>query len=334
MKVIVDAFGGDNAPLEIIKGAADAAKEYIVDIILVGDEEKIRACAEENGIDISAFEILHAPSVIAVDDDPMGVVKGKTDCSMSVGLVALAEGRGDAFVSAGSTGALVVGGNLIIRRIRGIKRAAIASVMPSSEGPFMLLDSGANLDLTVTSMVQFGMMGSIYMNRVLGIEKPRVALANIGAEETKGTELIRDSYKAMKEQSDFNFTGNAEVRDIAYGAADVIVADGFTGNVILKMYEGVAGALMKGIKDIFTKNALSKIGYLCVKDGVGEFKEKMNYKQYGGAPLLGLMKPVIKAHGSSDAFAIKNAIRQAKYFSGTGVTKAIEEFVSRGEDDA
>jgi|LSQX01.2.fsa_nt_gb glycerol-3-phosphate acyltransferase PlsX len=333
MKIIVDAFGGDNAPLEIIKGSVDASKENGVEIILVGDEEKIRACATENGLDISAIEILHAPTVIAVDDDPTKVVKGMTDSSMSVGLVALTDGHGDAFVSAGSTGALVVGGNLIVRRIRGIKRAAIATVLPSNDSPVMLLDSGANLDLTTTSMVQFGLMGHIYMKRVLGVSKPRVALANIGVEETKGPQLYTESYQLMKAQSDYNFIGNIEARDIPMGAADVVVADGFTGNIILKMYEGVAGALMKNIKGIFLKNAITKIGALLVKNEVGAFKAKMDYKQYGGAPLLGLKKPVIKAHGSSDAVAIKNAIMQAKYFAETGVIADIEAYLSQGEDN-
>jgi len=333
MKIIVDAFGGDNAPLEIIKGSVDASKENGVEIILVGDEEKIRSCAAENGLDISAIEILHAPTVIAVDDDPTKVVKGMTDSSMSVGLVALTDGHGDAFVSAGSTGALVVGGNLIVRRIRGIKRAAIATVLPSNDSPVMLLDSGANLDLTTTSMVQFGLMGHIYMKRVLGVSKPRVALANIGVEETKGPQLYTESYQLMKAQSDYNFIGNIEARDIPMGAADVVVADGFTGNIILKMYEGVAGALMKNIKGIFLKNAITKIGALLVKNEVSAFKAKMDYKQYGGAPLVGLKKPVIKAHGSSDAVAIKSAIMQAKYFAETGVIADIEEYLSQGEDN-
>ena len=333
MKIIVDAFGGDNAPVEIIKGAVMASKEYSVDIILCGDEDKIKTCSEKYGIDIHDCEILHAPSVIGVDEDPTLVVKGRTDSSMSIGLLALSEGRADAFVSAGSTAALVVGGNLIVKRIRGIKRAAIASVMPSADKPFMLMDSGANLDITPKSLVQFGMMGSIYMKRVMSVKSPRVALANIGVEENKGPELYREGYKLLAAQKDFDFTGNIEVRDIPYGGADVVVADGFTGNVILKMYEGVAGALMKNIKGIFMKNLITKIGALCVKGGVTEFKNKMDYKQYGGAPLLGLAKPVIKAHGSSDATAIKNAIRQAKYFSETGVISDIASYVAQMKDD-
>ncbi|MBR1811140.1 MAG: phosphate acyltransferase PlsX [Clostridia bacterium] len=312
MKIIVDAFGGDHAPLEILKGAADAKKEYGVDIIFTGDSEKIRACASENNIDITGCEILDASQVMQMEDEPNLILKVKRDSSMGVGLDALAAGKGDAFVSAGSTAALVVGGTFIVKRIKGIKRCAIASVMPSDKGPFMLIDCGANVECKPAFLAQFAQMGSIYMGKVLGIGRPRVGLANIGVEETKGTPFVRESYALLQEERSINFIGNAEVRDIANGVADVIVADGFTGNVILKMYEGVAGMLVGNIKKMFKKNIFSMLGYLLVKGGMNEFKGKMDYKQYGGAPLLGLTAPVIKAHGSSDARAFKNAIRQAK----------------------
>ncbi len=310
MKIIVDAFGGDNAPLEILKGSRMAVEELGVEVLLVGDEAKIKKCAEENTINISGMEILQADSVFEMSYDPRTVIKEHSDTSLAVGMKALVDGKGDAFVSAGSTGAIVMGATFIVKRIKGVKRAAIASIMPSQKNPFMLLDCGANIDCKPEHLCQFATMGSIYMKNIMGVESPEVGIANIGVEENKGTQLQLDTYAMLKE-SDLNFIGNAEVRDIAYGAADVIVADGFTGNVILKMYEGVAGALVKNIKAVFKKNIFSMLSYLGVKGGMNDFKAKMDYKEYGGAVLLGIAKPVIKAHGSSDARAFKNAIRQA-----------------------
>lgn len=311
MKVIVDAFGGDNAPLEILKGSAMAVEELGVEILLVGKEDKILACAKENAISMKNMEILNADKVFEMEYDPRTVIKEHADTSLAVGMQALAQGKGDAFVSAGSTGAVVVGATFIVKRIKGIKRAAIASIMPSDKSPFMLMDCGANIECKPEHLVQFAQMGSVYMNRIIGCENPSVGIANIGVEENKGTQLQLDTYALLKESKDINFIGNAEVRDIAFGAADVIVADGFTGNVILKMYEGVASSLLKNIKAIFLKNLLSKLAYLGIKSGMDKFKAKMDYKEYGGAVLMGVTKPVIKAHGSSDARAFKNAIRQA-----------------------
>ncbi len=310
MRIIVDAFGGDNAPLEILKGSALAVKELGVEILLVGDEAKIRKCADENKISLDDMEILQADSVFEMEYEPRSLLKEHKDTSLAVAMKALADGKGDAAVSAGSTGAIVVGATFIVKRIKGIRRTAIASVMPSDKGPFMLLDSGANIECRAEHLCQFASMGSVYMNKIIGVESPKVGIANIGVEETKGTDLQLQTYAALKE-SKLNFVGNAEVRDMPYGAADVIVADGFTGNVILKMYEGVAGMLMGNIKSIFKKNLFSMLSYLGVKSGVDKFKAKMDYKEYGGAVLLGVEKPVIKAHGSSNAKAFKNAIRQA-----------------------
>lgn len=311
MRIIVDAFGGDNAPLEILKGSALAVKELGVEILLVGMKDKILACANENGISLDGMDILNADKVFEMEYDPRTIMKEHSDTSLAVGMKALSEGRGDAFVSAGSTGAIVMGATFIVKRIKGVKRAAIASIMPSSKTPFMLMDCGANIECKPEHLVQFAKMGSVYMNRIMGFENPSVGIANIGVEENKGTQLQLDTYALLKGSSEVNFIGNAEVRDIAFGAADVIVADGFTGNVILKMYEGVASALMKNIKGIFLKSLVSKLAYLGVKSGVDAFKAKMDYKEYGGAVLMGVAKPVIKAHGSSDARAFKNAIRQA-----------------------
>lgn len=325
MRIIVDAFGGDNAPLEIIKGCVDGRRAYGVEILLTGDTQKIRACAARNGLDLSGIEIKQAGDVMQMTDTPTEILKSKAGTSMAVGLQALADGAGDAFVSAGSTGALLIGGTFIVKRIKGVKRAAIAGILPSSEKPFLLIDTGANVESTVPMLCQFATLGNIYMKEAMGVKKPRVALANIGAEETKGTPLLVEAYKALSAMENIHFTGNIEIRDIAFGKADVVVADGFTGNVILKMYEGVAKSITDEVKALFMHSLFSKLSYLGVKSGMDAFKEKMNYKKYGGAPLIGLQKPVFKAHGSSDAYAIQNAIGQAKRFVEGSVIKNIEK---------
>lgn len=324
MKIIVDAFGGDNAPLAVLRGCELAVGEQGVEIILTGDENKIKTCAAENGISLDSMSIIHTSEVMDMHDSPNEIIKSKKNTSMGAGLTALSEGRGDAFVSAGSTGALAFGATFIVKRIKGIKRAAIGSVMPSYEKPFMLLDCGANVDCRAEMLDQFALMGSIYMEKVIGCKNPRVALANIGAEETKGGELQLNAYKLMQ-KAEYNFTGNIEARDIAFGKADVVVADGFTGNMLLKMYEGAALAVTKMMKAVFMKNAVSKAGALLVKPGLKDFKKRMDYSEYGGAAFLGISKPVIKAHGSSDANAIKNAIRQAKSFVEGEVIKQITQ---------
>jgi len=332
MKIIVDAFGGDNAPLEIIKGCRDAADELNVKIMLVGSREKIKECARENSISLENMEIKDAPDIMLMTDHPREILKEKNNTSMAVGLKSLAEGEGDAFVSAGSTGAVVIGASFIVKRIKGIKRPAIASVMPSNSGSFMLLDSGANADCTAEYLNQFGLMGSIYMNKIMGIESPRVALANIGTEDTKGDKLRLEAFEKMK-AADYNFIGNIEARDIPFGCADVIVADGFTGNVILKMYEGVAGALMQNIKAIFKKNKLTMLSAIMVKSGLTDLKKRMDYTEFGGAPLMGISSPVIKAHGSSNAKSFKNAIRQARDYVEKDVIKAIAENIGSQETE-
>lgn len=311
MNILIDAFGGDNAPPEIIKGALDAVKEYGVSVTLVGDTEKIKASAEEHSLDISALQILQADGVFKMETQPTEILKSGKNTSMAVGLQALADGKGDAFVSAGSTGALLVGATFIVKRIKGVKRPVIGGVMPSAESPFILVDTGANVECSVPMLCQFAHLGNIYMQKILGVQNPRVALANIGAEETKGTKLQVEAYKALKEEQGINFIGNIEVRDIAFGKADVVVADGFTGNVILKMYEGVAKMITGQLKTMFKKNPVTMLSYLGVKSGMDAFSERMNYKKYGGAPIIGVQKTVIKAHGSSDAYAIKNAVHQA-----------------------
>ena len=313
MKIIVDAFGGDNAPEEIIKGSMLACDEYNVDIILTGDKNKINECVNKNGIDLKKTEIVDAGEVITMHDDAKSVLKEKSDSSMAVGFRLLNEGRGDAFVSAGNTGAITVGATLITKRIKGVKRPAIASVMPSAKKPILLMDCGANAECRAEFLYQFGLMGDLYMKHILKYDNPRIALANNGTEETKGTPLVREAYALMK-NAPYNFVGNIEGRQIPVGDADVIVADGFTGNLILKMYEGVAKVLMNGIKDAFMKNILSKLAYLGVKSGIDDMKKQFDYKEYGGAVMLGVKKPVIKAHGSADANTFKNAVKQAVWF--------------------
>ena len=329
MKIIVDAMGGDNAPKEIIKGSMLAAEEYGADIVFVGDKKVISQCAEENSVDLKNSEIVNASSVITMHDDAKSVLKEKSDSSMAVGFALLNEGRGDAFVSAGNTGAVTVGATFITKRIKGIKRPAIASVMPSAKKPILLMDCGANAECRAEFLYQFGLMGSLYMKHILKYDNPSVALANNGEEETKGTPLVKEAYELMK-NAPYNFIGNIEGRQIPFGDADVVVADGFTGNIILKTYEGVAKVLMNSIREAFTRNTLSKLCYLGVKPGIDSMKTQFDYKEYGGAVLLGVNKPVVKAHGSADARTFKNAVKQAVWFLQNNLIDEIRNNLNNG----
>lgn len=313
MRIIVDAFGGDNAPLEVIKGSRMAVDNLGVEIILVGDEEKIKSVAAKNNISLDKMEIFNAPTVIDICDEPTMVIKEKEDCSMATGLKLLAAKKGDAFVSAGSTGALVVGATFLVKRLKGIKRAALATILPTQGEPTMLLDVGANADCRPEMLVQFGIMGSCYMDKIMNVDKPSVGLINIGAEETKGRELELKTYELMK-NAPINFVGNIEAREIPKGKCSVVVADGFTGNVALKLYEGMGSFFGATLKDMLLKGIKSKLAAILIMDKVKSFKNKMDYSEYGGAPLLGTAKPVFKAHGSSNATAFYNAIRQAENF--------------------
>ena len=327
MKIIVDAFGGDNAPLEIIKGSLDAKKEFGIDIILVGDENKIKECAKENELDIEGIEIIHTEEVFGMEDDPTSLTRAKSNTSMALGFKALKEGKGDAFASAGSSGGMVVGATLIAKRIKGVKRVAFAPVMPKADGFFMLCDSGANNECRPEMVEQFALMGSVYMNKVMGISNPRVGQANVGTEDHKGGQFQNECFKVLKENKDINFIGNIEARDIPFDAADVIVCDGFTGNVILKLYEGVAMALVSKIKALFTKSLKNKLAAALVLGDMKEFKKSMDYNEYGGAPVLGASKPVFKIHGSAKAKTVKNALRLTKAFVESNIIKDIEESV-------
>ena len=325
-KIIVDAFGGDNAPLEVIKGCAKAVKELKAEIILTGDSAKIKKCAEGNGIDMSGMEIVHADDVFDIHDEPKEIIKSGSNTSMAVGLKLLAEGKGGAFVSAGSTGALVMGSTFIVKRIKGIKRIAPSPILPADKGSFLLADAGANTECRPEMLVQFAIMGSAYMEKVMGVKKPKVALLNIGAEETKGRELEIEAYKLLG-QSGLNFVGNIEARDMPKGEVQVVVTDGFTGNIALKLYEGMGSFFSKKIRWIFS--GTGKIGALFSLGKIREFRKQMDYKEVGGSVLLGVRKPVIKAHGSSDGYAFYNAVRQAQKCISGNVTGEIEAYVAK-----
>lgn len=312
MKIIIDAMGGDNAPKEILLGAAAAVAEYGVEVIAVGNEREIAVCAYDNNIDMKSITVVNATETIAMCDEPTAAIRGKKDSSMVVGLRMLANGEGDAFVSAGSTGALLAGATLIVKRIKGVKRPAICTVLPGSNGPFVLLDSGANVECRPEMLNAFATMGSVYAAKVLGMATPSVGLVNNGAEESKGTPDYVAAHALMKQNPHICFAGNVEPKDIPTGDINVVVCDGFVGNVILKYTEGLAKSLVGEIKKVFLKNALSKVAFLLVKSGMKDFKKRLDPDELGGALMMGVTKPVIKAHGSSKAKAFKNAIHQAQ----------------------
>ena len=333
MKIIIDIYGGDNAPLAPLKGAEMAVKELGVEIIAVGNEAEMREICEKENISTKGFTFVDAPLVMPVCAEPTSSLKEYKESSLVKGLELLSMGEGDAYVGAGSTGAIVVAATLIVKRIKGIKRAALASVVPGFKNDYMLLDLGANVECRPEMLNQFGMMGSVYMQSVVGIENPTVGLINIGVEDSKGTELQKEALALMKNAS-YNFIGNVEVRDVPKGICDVAVADGWTGNIVLKTIEGVGKGFGKMIKKMFKKNILSKLAYILVKGGVDEFKSKMDSTKRGGAPLLGIAKPVIKAHGNSNPVAFKNAINQAKIFVETDVNGTISTALAKMKEEA
>lgn len=316
MRIILDVMGGDNSPEVFVEGAVMAVKEFGCDITLVGDEIQILTAFADNNFSMDKIDIVDAPEFITMEDSAMSVVREKNTSSMNVGLKMLAEGKGDAFVSSGNTGALLAGATFIVRRIRGL-RAAIGTILPLTK-PTLLVDSGANTTVTPENLEQFAKMGAIYMERLHGINEPTVGLLNNGTEETKGTDLLRETYQKLSE-SELNFIGNIEGKDIPFGKADVIVTDGFTGNVVLKLTEGFGRFMIEQLKELLMKNPMTKASALLLKGSLKAFKKKFDASEYGGAPLLGISKPVIKAHGSSDAKAIKNAVKQAIYYANTGI---------------
>ncbi len=332
MKIILDAMGGDNAPEAVVKGALNAAAAFEdIDIVLVGREEDIRKELAGATYDQRRIEIIAASEVIEMCDSPAAAIRKKKDSSMVVGMNMLSRKEGDIFISAGNTGALVAGGTLIVRRINGVKRPAIATQLPTRTGSVLLIDAGANADCKPSYLAQFGVMGSVYMKQVMDIKEPKVGLVNIGGEEEKGNRLTQAAYGMMK-TAPIQFVGNAEGRDLLSGRYDVIVCDGFTGNIILKFLEGTAGVIMGTLKASIMKSALSKIGALFMKGAFRDLKKKFDYTEYGGALLLGLSGGVMKAHGSSDAKAIESAIKMARKFISGGVVQAIYESVEQAGD--
>ncbi len=327
MKIIIDAMGGDNAPEEIVKGAYLATQKHKSKLVLVGNQPKIEAILKNLGADTRVIDIVHTETVITMEDDPITVVRSKKDSSMSKGLHLLHD-DGDAFVSAGNTGALHAGSSLIIRPIKGVQRSGIATVLPF-ERPMLMMDCGANVNVTVDYLVQWAIMGQIYMKNLFGIDAPEVGLLNNGAEEQKGTQLQIDAYKRLKESSSINFKGNVEGKELPMSPCDVLITDGFTGNVTLKLVEGLSKFFFGYLKGMYTQNALTKMSFLAMKNQLREMKHTFDASEYGGAPLLGLRKPVIKAHGSSDAKAICNAVRQAEAFVRTGVIDEITEAMDK-----
>ena len=337
MKIIVDAFGGDNAPLEIIKGAAEAKAELGADIILTGDEEIIRKVSADNGISLDGIEIVHAPDVFTNNDQPTSIrTKAKADTSLAVGFRLLKEGAGDAFLSAGNSGAIGAGSMFIVKRIKGVQRVAFAPVIPNMTGKFMLIDSGINTDVRPKVLQQFALMGSVYMNKVMGVENPRVGLANVGTEEHKGDELRQQTYKLLQ-NTPVNFVGNVEGRDIPMDGADVVVCDGFTGNLIIKTYEGVALALLGKIKGIFTKSLKNKLAAALVLGDMKQMKKEFDLDEFGGTAVLGCSKPVFKAHGNAKAKTIKNAIRVCMGYVSSDIITTVSEAlkdIADTEDEA
>ena len=335
MKIILDAMGGDLAPQAPVKGAVQAAKDFGAQITLVGRGEEILKVLKDNGIhDLpDGITISDAEEVVDMHDDPANVIRKKKNSSMVVGLKMLSEDNGDAFISAGSTGALLSGATLIVKRVKGIRRAAMGPCMPNKAGgKTMLLDCGANAECTPEFLLQFGLVGSLYMKKNMGLENPRVGLLNIGTEDTKGTALQKEAYALLTDAANqglINFIGNVEGRDALMGGVDVVVCDGFSGNVMLKTIEGTAyfmGSLMK--HKIFKRNIFSMLGYLLCKKGVKEVFGMMDYREIGGTQFLGIRKPVIKVHGSSDERAFRNAVKQAIDAAEHNISEELEQYLS------
>jgi glycerol-3-phosphate acyltransferase PlsX len=326
MKIILDAMGGDNAPLETVKGAALAVAELDANILLVGNKNKIDKVFDDNDLSRKNIGILHTEQIISMDDDPVSVVRSKRGSSLGVALKVFADDKNNEFgalVSAGNSGALLAGSSLLVKCVPDIKRAALAVVMPFERNT-LLIDAGANIDVKAEYLKQFGFMGSIYMNKIFNIESPTVGLVNNGMEQGKGTPEHIEAYELLSKTKTINFRGNIEGRDIAVNPSDVIVTDGFTGNIILKFTEGCGVFMGKKLREMFLRDIFTKISAGLLRKSLGEFKKSFDQSEYGGAPFLGLRKTVIKAHGSSDAKAIKNAIRQAKFCIETKIIEQIE----------
>ena len=336
MRIILDAMGGDNAPQAPVIGALQAAKDFGAQITLVGRGEEILSVMRSQGYNDlpDGIEIAHADEVVDMHDDPATVVRKRKNSSMMIGLKMLSDGLGDAFVSAGSTGALLTGATLLVKRVKGIRRAAMGPAMPNKTGgKTVILDCGANAECTPEFLLQFGLVGSIYAKKCLGVENPKIGLLNIGTEDSKGTQLQKDAYALLQAAGDkgiINFVGNTEARDVPLGAVDVVVCDGFAGNVLLKSIEGTAMFMGSMVSQMFKKSMLSKLSAALVMKDIKAFKKLLDYREIGGTPFLGIRKPVIKAHGSSDALAFRNAVRQA--METPDISKELEEGLQKLSD--
>ena len=332
IRVAVDAMGGDNAPGEIIKGAVEAARvREDIEVLLVGQEDVLSAELAKHSYRAGQLKIIPAAEVIETEEPPVNAIRKKKDSSIVVAMNMVKNGEADAFVSAGSSGAILVGGQVIVGRIKGVERPPFGALIPTEQGVALLLDSGANVDARAFHLVQFARMGSIYMEHVIGISRPRVGIVNVGAEEEKGNALVKEAFPLLKECRDINFTGSIEAREIPHGGADVIVCEAFTGNVILKLYEGTGAVLLRMVKQGMMSSLRSKIGALLVKPALKETLKKFDATQYGGAPLLGLKGLVVKTHGSAGATEVCNSIIQCVTFKEQKISEKIKESLDAAE---
>lgn len=332
VNVAVDAMGGDNAPVEIVKGAIEAIQESReVKVFLVGREEVIKEELKKYTFSGEQVEVVHTEEVIETAEPPVMAIRKKKDSSIVKAMYMVKDGTCDAFVSAGSTGAVLVGGQVIVGRIKGVERPPLAPLIPTEKGVSLLVDCGANVDARPSHLVQFAKMGSVYMENVMGVKNPKVGIVNIGAEEEKGNALVKETFPLLKNCPEINFIGSVEARDISAGVADVIVCEAFVGNVILKMYEGVGASLIKKVKEGMMTSLRSKIGALLVKPALKQTLKSFNTDEYGGAPMLGLNGLVVKTHGSSKAVEIKNSILQCIAFKEQKINEKIKEKIILGD---
>lgn len=333
MRIIVDGMGGDHAPKEIVKGSVEAALDYGIDITLTGDKQLLEQELKSLNAPMDRFEIIHTTQVITMEDSPVKAIKGKSDSSMVKAMEMIRKDSDSVLISAGSTGALLAGGLLKVGRIKGIDRPALTALLPFRKKSTLLLDMGANTECKPVNLIQFAIMGTVYMESVVGIKNPTVGLLNIGTEETKGSELYKSAYKLMIETKDINFVGNIEAREVPEGVVDILVCDGFTGNIVLKYTEGFAHSIFSMLKESMMKSTRSKLGALLLKPSLVSLKKGLDSNEIGGAPLLGINGGIIKAHGSSNATAIKNAIRQGKLYAENDVLRQIKSILTTNLED-